>query len=215
METKTLLDKLQKIEKHIEDTKRRIMENIQSIDVTQQRLDESKSNVEHLKEQYESARQKRQGILAAGKDSQEISKRIKEIRNELEEREDEQIGLQTKLEELTVETPSLENELSEAEKEIPTARLIYLHGKYNKLASELAPIVEEMWKLRFQLNETHARGGVVVSPAGWSFGALGAIPRLYLPDQEVPGDKVSQTFFDLAAYREDIQRQANQNKRYS
>jgi chromosome segregation ATPase len=215
METKLLTEKIQKIEKHIEDTKQRIMENIKSIDVTQQRLEESKSSVEHLKEQYESARQKRQGVLAAGNDSQAISSEIKSIRDQLEEKEDEQIGLQTKLEELTAETPSLENELIEAEKDIPKARLIYLHGKYNKLASELAPIVQEMWKLRFELNETHARGGVVVSPAGWSFGALGAIPRLYLPDQEVPGDKVSQTFFDLAAYREDIQRQANQNKRYS
>ncbi len=213
METKKLTEKINEAEQHIQAIEQQFKKNQKSIRITAQKLEDSENKAIQLKEQYEGMRQQRQSILAAGKDAKEATNRISNIRNEMELKEDEAVGLHNYLDSLKQEEPTLINKLKEARTEIPKIRLIHFAGEYNEIASKLASVVQQIWELKYELNETHPRGGEVVSPGGWNFGALGGIPKLYLPDKQDP-EKMNwdKTFWDLAAFREEAVRKSLGNR---
>lgn len=202
MGTKTLTQELQKIENKIQDLEKRFRANEADIEETQERVENAKKRIQELREQYEKKRTARQESLASGKDTQTLNKEITTIREAIELREDEVIGLENKLKKLKEKSPDLIKELAETRDEIPRTKLVNLVPEYNKVASDLAVIVEEMWKLRLALDETHKYGFAVVAPVPWGFGALGHIQKLYLPGDDIPSHPFQQAHFDINAFFE-------------
>ncbi len=197
METKELTKKLQEAEVNIESIENLMLKNVKDIEATEQRLKKAESRSNQLKEQHESARQKRQGLLVAGKDAQAISKIIKDIRAESEEREDEVIGLQKKQERLESEKVQLASDKEEARKDFLRMKLQELVPRYNETALKLSEIVKEIHDLKIKLHDPNNRA--IGSSMGWDDNALEKIPQLRLPGEEV--NKYS--FFNRYTYRQE------------
>jgi len=175
---------LQDSENHIREVESSIVKNAKDIETTEQRLAQVKGKAENTQQQYGKLRRERQVLLVDGKDPSTINNKLAEVKNHLEQSEDEQIGLENKLELLKDKEQELQQKLQSAKTAFVLFKLINLVPKYNDTALELAKIVSEILNLKDQLPGTVG----VWTTEGWINNALENIPQLYLPGQETTSE---------------------------
>jgi len=197
-----LTKQIEGIERRIKDLDKQVKDNTEEMGATESRIRGTEKRIEDLKPELERAREERQQILVDGIDSQKIKNLIKEIRDEVEEKEDELIGLQNRLGNLKVKGARLVEEKTEVEKGIPKAKLIHFAKKYNEIASTLGPVVKEICELRYILGE-HIKQETIISPTPWA----PSFPKLFEPHEEIPENINHATFFNFRAWDEDYTRE--------
>jgi chromosome segregation ATPase len=191
MEKSIITETIQQQESIVVSIEKRIQKNEKNIEATRQALPQSENKVAQLKGQHDVAREQRQRALADGKDVKDITRRIREIRDRLEENEDEQIGLQDKLDRLQhIEAPQLATDLREARLNVLKYKLYTLVPEYNKTAKALAGTVKEIFDLKIEFHDPNNQ--LIVSNMGWIDNALDKIPQLYIPED---GEKVERYSF--------------------
>jgi chromosome segregation ATPase len=199
MSKDTMAEEIKKAEARIAEVEKEIETLGSDIQATGARLEMARDRKAVLESELKQCREERQKALAMGQSSQKINKRISEIREEMEEGEDEVIGLEAHLRDLNEKMEQLQGVLNEVQPEPSRIKLRHLAGRYNKLASEMAPVVEEMWRLRLVL-EPKDYDSTIVVPLGWHWGtALTRIPKIFFPDEDIPEhrDFANNTYFDF------------------
>ena len=192
---------LASLESHIKDIDKGIQDASKGIETTEKRLPEIEKKVKNAKEHSEKLREQRQATLASGKNASVITREIADFKEELEEAEDELIGLQNLLESLKDRKSKLHHERIAAEDELIGFKLRCLVPEYNKTAEVLAKIVKEIWELKMKIS-----GGiygpihpVVGSIAGWENNALDSIPQLYILGEDP--EPLRYSFFYFLAWQ--------------
>lgn len=209
METATL-------EKKLQDIKKRVEQNAKDIEAAAKRKADAVERQEKLQIQYESNRGERQLQLALGKDASQISKQVRELKDQSEIVEDEIIGLDMRLADLVGEKEALQKNLIETEVEIGRSKLRPLVAAYNEKAAELADIVESIWQLRIELNEGIQSPQAVYSTEGWDDNALSCIPKLFFHEEPIPGYHSSEgCIFKYPLFRADMARERTEKREAS
>jgi hypothetical protein len=194
---KPLETQVEEIEKALGGLDRQIEENAAEGAAVESRTLEVKRRIEELAAEHEAARGDRQTVLAAGKDAKDISRRLKAIQEEREEREDEVAGLGARLAGIKAQGARLQADRKSTARKIPIAEYKDVARRYNVAAEILAPVVKELWRLRSALGEP-PEGRAVHTPRGF-VGALESVPRLFIPGSESVfevGDPGRHFFFD-------------------
>jgi seryl-tRNA synthetase len=168
------------LEKKLEGIKGRITANRSNTTEAEKRKGVAIEKLEDYQSRYEKAREERQGLLASGKDVKKTNESIKIMQTDKELAEDEVIGLDKMLADLSDEAKALEQEEREAERDILKSKLLPLVPAYNEAAARLAAIVENIWELRYALEESHSGPQTIYSAMGWSENGLMEIPKLFL-----------------------------------
>lgn len=204
----TLEKQIRDIEGRLEKTNVLLQKNAEETASIEQRAAKATKRIAELEVEKEEARFARQKALVLGEDPNAFGKRRSDIQEEKELREDEVAGLNARLSELKADKEVLLGQQCELQKEIPTAKIIAAARRYNELAQQLAQVVEEIWSLKLEMNDT-TDGKVVASPGYWD-GSLDRIPRLYIVAEEpVPGsDSLDRQrrgeFWDARRWRDNI-----------
>jgi hypothetical protein len=175
METKELQNKLASIRSLIFTTQNNKEE-------AEKRKEKAEETLKRFQTEYEAAREKRQGLLASGKDVKKENESIKSMQTDKELAEDEVVGLDKMLIDLSDELQRLDKEEQQTEEDILKSKLLLFLPIYNKAAARLALIVREIWQLRLALNKHTYHSHAVYCPAGWDENALVEIPKLFSPD---------------------------------
>jgi hypothetical protein len=206
------------LEKKLEEINAGIATNRSSTEDAEKRKQAASIKLTEYKSKHDKAREDRQGLLASGKDVKKQSDLIKGLHTEKELAEDEVIGLDKMLDELKGQAQKLDGERIETERDILKSKLIPLVPIYNEAAAKLAKIVEEIWELRFALNEPYAAFGPqsIISAAGWDESALCNIPKLFRNDEEIPAyNREEAVHFHYRFYRENKMRIIQQRREAS
>src|SRR4030042_4776129 len=173
--------------KKLEGIKGRITANRNNTVEAGKRKRTATEKLEDYQSRYEEAREERQSLLASGKDVKKINESIKSMQADKELAEDEVIGLDKMLADLSDEAKALEKKDEETERDILKSKLLPLVPAYNEVAAKVAAIVENIWNLRFALNESHIGAQTILSAVGWNENGLMEIPKLFLISDPEPG----------------------------
>jgi hypothetical protein len=203
---KVLQEKLEGIKVRIEGLENQYAGTIRDVEAAESRLKTAKESLIDLKGLSEKARADRQEAFAKGKPVGLFKKILKETQGEIEEREDEIIGLDRLKEELKIREAEQHKAILEAYREIPKTRLLYCAERYNELAALMAPVIQEIWDLKYQLEEINGKDITVFCPAGWGGTALIRLPRIFTQGEQVSKDK-PRLFFDWRSFDEEWIRQ--------
>ena len=193
---------IQDLEKKLNSIKTRIQETREKIEDAEKRKAMATQKLESFQVKYEDARNERQDLLAASKDIKEVNDIIRGLQTDRELAEDEVAGLDKLLIDLKEVAGKLALEEKESAEDIKKARLEELAREYNKIAAKLAPVVKEIWGLRYELRQTLAEPDTIIVPWGWEKNALETIPKLYTSNDEHPSQyTAAAVFFDLGIFK--------------
>jgi chromosome segregation ATPase len=194
MQNKVLESQVSEINERLEGIDRLIAANTSAAATAEARLEQVKKRLAALTATKEETRVARGKAAAAGEDTAELGRQLKKVDEERELREDEIVGLSACIEQLASEGTLLKKtRLAEARK-IPMAKLRAAAWRYNALAEQLAPVLEDLRQLRAELGEP-PEGLVVQFPGG----VLKAIPRAFPIGEagfEDSGDPEKHFFFN-------------------
>jgi len=201
--SKTLDMQIKEVNGKLAEIYRLINENGVAAAAAEARLGSAKGRLSEITAEKDEARTARQKALASGEDPGAFGKRLKDLEEERELREDEIAGLTTRLGQLAGERASLKRERQAETRKVPMAKLRDVAQELNVIFQQAAPLLERFWSLRRELGEP-VEGKVVHTPRGIT-GALECLPRLFIPGTpeffEV-GDQEKHFYFDGPGLRE-------------
>jgi chromosome segregation ATPase len=184
METpaKSREESISELQGKINEIEGRISANRKELEGAEEKLKEARRQLELIEPLEKEAREKRQGLLADGKEIKEATKTFRDICEKRELLEEQIGGLEKKLLNLGQEAERLPGEKRQNEMDLLGLMLIPLISKYNLIAEKMAKILEELYGVTWKLDDP--RRFVFSSDHSWE-GSLELIPRLYfLPEYE-------------------------------
>ena len=141
------------------------------------RLTEAKTFKMQIEREKIEIRGKRPALLADGESVENINKRLKEIDEEIELKEDEIIGLKKKIPNLKQKLATMGQNTNTSFSQLVYSRIPEIYPEYNKQAEKLAEIVKEYHIIKSMSQDLYKSGGWTYSYEKFE-GALGLIPSL-------------------------------------
>lgn len=170
-----------KLQKEVEILKSRIKENARERDKLIERKEEAEQRLSFIDGRVKEIRVDRQRLLALGEDVSKLTEELRRLQDERDLRSDEIAGIQSRVNIISDENEGLYKEKMEIEREILVLKAVPLRDEYNRLASELARVVTDVWGLIKELGEEPGSPNCRAFFASNWGGALRLIPRLYDP----------------------------------
>lgn len=205
-EAATLDQQIKEVDEQLKVFDRAIAENAAGLSTAETRLRMAKEELPRLIARKEEARTERGKAVASGNGQASaenlaaLSERIKSYGQEIELTEDEISGLTASIEQLVSAGTNAKRERLALSRQIPMAKLRDAARRYNALAEQLGPVLEELWRLRAELGEP-LTGRVVQSPSGF----LSSLPRAFVtgdPEFLDAGDPDRHFIFDGPGMKE-------------
>lgn len=174
----------------IEQVEQQIKNNTELLEATKQRikettakLTEAQGNVKNMQAKIIVLKKERQTALARGGDVKSLNDALKKLESEFELESETVAGLQKFLAELQQEEQSLHLKLNELPKRILQLRSLELAASYNSLAGQLAPVVEELNRIWFQLTGNGNRQADMVVFYPKDKGPFVELPKIFFDDE--------------------------------
>jgi chromosome segregation ATPase len=170
------------VQKELATTEKDIISNEALIKQLLGRLNAARERLVKIDAEITEVRSQRQTVLVAGDDATALSKRLRVLQFEQEERQDEVAGLTSQISKLKTETETLRFKVEEYRIRIKQIRTVLLAKQYNNLASQFADTVRELNEINRELESvSNANHRVTFYQRE---GALERIPRVFF-DEEI------------------------------
>lgn len=179
------MEKISDVQKQITEVEKQTAANKEAIMTTEARIRDARGRSSEIEKEITSLREQRQTALAKGEDGSELSRKMKEIADESELKNDEITGLNNQLHKLKTEEAKLSSEFLRLKRRVPQLQTLILAQEYNKLAAQLAEVVKELNKTSWQIEHDGNNGAANHVVFALKEGALARIPKLYF-DEDGP-----------------------------
>lgn len=170
------------VQKELAATEKEIISNEATIKQLHGRLNAARDRLVKIDAETTDVRSQRQTVLVDGGDATALSKRLRGLQFEQEERQDETAGLETQIDKLKTSTETLMYKVKDYQMKTKQIKTVLLAKQYNNLASQLADTVRELNELNNQLESvSHVNHRVTFYQQE---GALERIPKVFF-DEEI------------------------------
>lgn len=170
------------VQKELAATEKNILSNEATIKQLMGRLNTARERLVKIDAEITDVRSQRQTALVNGDDAIALSKRLRGLQFEQEERQEEVTGLTAQIDKLNSETETLRFKVTDYLIKIKQIRTVLLSKHYNNLASQLADTVRELNEINRELSSVANHNQAVTFYQ--REGALERIPRVFF-DEEI------------------------------
>lgn len=163
---------ISQVESQIKLNSELLNETKKRLQTTATKLSTAKEGVKRIEAEITDIKEKRQAALARGVDAKAMNDSLSKLTSEQELESETVEGLQKFMVELQEEERSLHQKLNELPKRVSQLQAVEIAGRYNALASGIAPIVRELNEVLFKLDSSGCggkHGRVIFLPDGIEF----------------------------------------------
>ncbi len=192
------MNKLEKEIKELEDRlivlEDRIKSGFQERETLRLRKNDAESKIKSFDVAMEDLRKAKQTSLVLGENISDLNEKIKKLREEKDDRQDEVIGIEERISTITRCIGEWHPETLEINRQILVLKAVPIVEKYNEAAEKLSQTVTEVWKLVSTLAQNECPLNRAFTTSSWG-GALICIPKLYVTAQPQNPNQEKEDFF--------------------